>query len=542
MADVSRLVDQFGRPFQRWEIAQLRDTVSETDALQGRTPFQGHLAFGIDPGRLGGILRSADNGNSMEWMILAEEIEELFPHYTAVLSKRRRQVSQLPITVEAAEDVPDAEVHADFVRSWIKTGVLQRALFDVTDAVGKGYSVCEIMWETKPGSVRPVELLWRPQRFFEMSYVDGTTLRLRTGQGFADLAPHKFLVHRHPSKSGLAVRSGLTRLVAFLWLFSSYTLKDWALFVQGYGIPMRVGRYGPEAGENDKRVLWRAVSSIAGDVAAIIPRSMEIEFVKGENTAQGSELFLKRADWLNREVSKLVLGSTAGTEAISGGHAVGQEHRQVEEDVEKFDAGLLSTSITRQLVQTMIAFTFGEQEAYPEVQVGRPNEVPLKEVIAAVADLGPLGLKVKTSELLDRLQLTAPEDGDETVGGVPPAPVIKPMIPHLQVAPQTAQQAGHQTGQAGAWLGRLITRHAEAPPEVVEQLVASLAEDAAGAMHGMTKQVRHAFEQAHDLHDLAERLHTLQLDRTAFAEAMARGMALSNLVGQASLVDSLRGR
>ncbi len=533
--DASKLIDQFGNPISRTQIALLRETIADTDSLQARPPFQGHLAFGIDPGRLGVILRGADYGNSLDWQILAEEIEEMFPHYTSVLSKRKRQVSQLPVTVKAA-DVPDGEKHAGFVRKWLDTGTLARCLFDMCDAIGKGWSALEIIWETKPGSVRPAEILYRPQRFFELNPMDGSTLWLRTENGFVDLAPHKFLVHRHPSKSGLITRSGLTRLVAFLWLYSSYTLKDWALFVQGYGLPIRVGRYGPEASENDKKVLWRAVQSIAGDVAAIIPRSMEIEFQKAGDTNAGSELYLKRMDWLNREVSKLVLGSTAGTEAISGGHAVGQEHRQVEQDVETFDAGLMSTSVTRQIVHAMIAFTFGPQDAYPVLTIGRPDQVPLKDVIAATADLGPQGLKVKASEIRDRLGLTEPEEGDETVGGVQPTPVKAPPIPHLAVTPPAAQ-----TIQPGAWLGRLVTQ-SEAPPELVERMTERLAQDAAGAMAGMTDELRAVFEQATDLHDLAHRVAGLKLDSTAFADAMARGMALSNLVGQASLVESLRGR
>ncbi len=266
--------------------------------------------------------------------------------------------------------------------------------------------------------MRPAQLLYRPPRFFELSWVDGDTVWLRTEGGFQDLVQHKFLVHRHPSKSGLIARSGLTRAVAFLWLYSSYTLKDWAIFCQSYGLPIRVGRYGPEASETDKRVLWQAVSSVAGDVAAMIPKSMEIEFVKDSERAAGTELYLKRADFLDRQVSKLVLGSTAGTDAIAGGHAVGKEHREVEQDVENFDAGLLAASLTRHIVHTMVAFTFGPQDEYPTLTIGRPDLVPLS-ADSALDKWGPMGLKVKAQQLRERLQLEEPEDGDEIVGGVP---------------------------------------------------------------------------------------------------------------------------
>jgi hypothetical protein len=73
----------------------------------------------------------------------------------------------------------------------------------------------------------------------------------------------------------------------------------------------------------------------------------------------------------------------------------------------------------------------------------------------------------------------------------------------------------------------------------VEALTERLAEDAAGAMGGLLERVRQQFEQATDMSDLAHRIHALQLPPAEFAEAMSRGMALANLVGQASLVAEL---
>ena len=531
----SGLVDQFNHPIKRADIQRLRSEVAPIGGQYARPPFEGHLAFGIDPRGLGGIIRAADTGNSKQWMIVAEQIEELFPHYTSVLSKRRRQVALLPITVQNADESRAAKKHGDFVRAWLETGVLRpKVIYDMLDALAKGYSAHEIIWETEPDAFRPKEFVHRAARHFETSWQDGETIWLRSENGFEELLPHKWMLHAHPTKTGQAQRSGLTRIVAFLWMYSAYTLKDWALFAQGYGLPIRIGRYGPEASDDDKATLWQAVSSIAGDVAAIVPKSMELEIVSGTDRSGGTELFLKRADWINREVSKLVLGSTAGTEAISGGHAVGKEHREVEADVENFDAGLLKTTLDRQVVAAMIAFTFGPQDRYPTLTIGRPEAVPLKDVIDAVADLGGMGLTVKASQLRELLQLEEPGATDETVGGIPPAPEPKPDIPRPAVEPPDMN--------ARRWLGLNILTQSQAEPEVLDALTARLAEDAAGALHGLTETVRQAFHQAADLRDLAKRLHGLKLDAAEFAEALARGMALSNLVGQAAVVEELHTR
>lgn len=279
-------------------------------------------------------------------------------------------------------------------------------------------------------------------------------------------------------------------------------------------------------------MLLRAVSSIAGNVSGIIPKSMEIEFIKDGDRAAGAKLFEGRADWLDRNVSKLVLGGTAGTDAIAGGHAVGREHRAAEQDVERFDAGLASISLTRRLCQPMIAFTFGPQQKYPKIVIGQQEKAAIKDVIAAVADLGPLGFKARASEIRERLDLTEPEEGDEVVGGVPPAPEEKVKPPSLAVTPEAQ-------GQFFSPLLHLMTRHAAIPDELVAAMSERLARDAAGALAGLTDEVRGAFDAATDMHDLARRLAALQLAPASYAAAMQRGMALAQIVGQASVMAEL---
>jgi phage gp29-like protein len=535
---VNGLVDQYGNAISSADFRTLETEVAEVSAIHGRPPFQGHVAFGLNPERLGAIIRAADTGSSLEWFQLAEEMEEICPHYATVLNKRKRQLIALPITVKSADPKdPQAQKDAELIERWLQTQTLQQGLLDITDAIGKGFSINEMIWEQvppmagAPGHAWPCEFIYDPQRFFEFSYIDGKTPWLRTERGFEDLPKHKFLVHRHPSKSGNITRSSLARQVAFVLCYALFNMKDWALFVQAYGLPIRVGKYGPGASFDDKRVLRRAVFSIAGDVAAIIPASMQIEFASMPDKAAGATLYEKRGDWLNHEISKLVLGSTAGTDAINGSHAVGKEHRSTEDDTEKFDAGVLAFSLNRQVVPTIVAFSNGQRPAYPILSLGRPQETPLGDLIDAVADWAPLGMKFKASELYDRLMLTAPEKGDETIGG-PPAPGE----PTTSVIKAPMEGLSRRT-----FLGPLATLARETPPDLVQLLTTRLSEEAAGALHGLTDQVKAEFMAARSMRDLKNRLHKLKLDPTEYAEAMSRGMAVAYLVGQAEMLQETRG-
>ncbi|QIB34758.1 DUF935 domain-containing protein [Ancylobacter pratisalsi] len=517
-----------------------------------RSPISGHPADGLTPNRLAAIHRAAAAGDPLAYFELAEDIEERDLHYAAVLGTRKRQVSQIPITVEAASDEAVHEKHADFVREWLDTDVLDSVLFDMLDAIGKGFSILEIEWQSRPGAVTPAGLHWRDPRWFTLDDLSLDEPMLWEHGGKEMLEPHRYVVHRHKAKSGLTIRSGIARIASWAWMYKAFTLRDWAIFTQNYGQPVRVGKYHSGATDAERDVLWRAVSSIAGDCAAIIPESMMIDFVEVKNAADGSALYEKRADWMDRQVSKLVLGQTATTDAAPGSHAIGGTHRLVQEDLERFDAGLVSTTLNRQLVRRMVAFTFGPQEKYPKLTIGRPDELPIDTVVTALEKLGPLGLEVEESQVLDRLGFTAQAEEANgkpvrVIGGRTPAPILPApdsMPPGRRApAPAAPQRKPEEKPalQARGMLNRLFDLHAaQREPDPVDRLADRLAQDAAGAIAGLTDRVRAEFEAAEDLPDLMSRLDRLELDATELRAAMARGMALAHLVGEASIIDELR--
>jgi phage gp29-like protein len=532
MARLSRILGPDG---ERVDLDELFGEAKAGPTLTGiRSPLSGFPADGLTPARLAAIHRAAAQGDPLAWLELAEDIEERDAHYTAVLGTRRRQVAQLPVTVEAASDDKEHVRHADFLRDWLKESVLDEALFDMLDAIGKGFSVMEITWDPTPEAILPKCLEYRPQRWFTFDPVDGETVVLQEGVTREPLSPHKFVVHKHRAKSGLTIRSGLSRIASWAWMMKAFTSRDWAIFTQNYGMPTRVGKFDRAASDEDKKVLWRAVANIAGDCAAIIPKEMEIEFVSvDKGTGSPGQLYEKRCDWLDRQISKAVLGQTTTTDAVSGGHAVAQEHRLVQEDIERADAKMISATLTRQIVPLLIALNFGPQAKYPRIMIGRPDEVPLKDIVEALDKLGTQGLTVEVSELRDRLGFSEPAPDAEIIGGRPPAPEAKLPMPAL---PGLPPRAGLDQ------LRHLVSRHASAPePDLVEGLTALLAEDAAGAMAGLTAEIRAAFDQAIDLNDLADRLSRMSLDPKALADAMGRGLALAHLSGRAALLDEIGG-
>lgn len=528
---MAQLLDQFGTPIRRTELEQ---PVAGPTVTGVRPVISGHPAEALTPRRLAFIHRDAAEGEPLAYLELAEDIEERDLHYAGVMATRKRSVAQLPITVAAASDAADHKKHAEFVQSWINDGVLAASLFDMLDAIGKGFSVLELNWRMHLGHLCPRDFEYRPQRWFKFDPTDGETVVLRDAAAGETLPAHKFAIHRHKSKSGLTIRSGLARLASWAWMAKSFTMKDWSIFVQNFGAPIRIGKYGRNATEQEKDVLWRAVANIAGDVAAIIPSDMIIDFQEVGAKSASTDLYERRADWLDRQVSKAVLGQTTTTDAVSGGHAVSREHRLVQEDIERSDAISLTRTVNHQIIANMVAFNFGPQDHYPRVSIGRPDEVPLEEFASAFDKLGRQGLKAPAAWVRGRLGIPEPQKDEETIGGRP-------------AAPETGGD-DHQGGtgerpspHAFGWL--VASRHTRADAEAfADRLTGRLERDAAGALAGLSDQIRKALEKATDLRDAARRLAALELAPDELVEAMARGMALAHLAGQAALIDELPKR
>jgi phage gp29-like protein len=410
------LVDHLGRPFN---FSALKEEHGAPSVMGVRSILSGHPADGLTPTRLAGILRQAERGEVEAYFELAEQMEEKYLHYLSVLGTRKRAVAQLNITVEAAgTDALELKI-ADFVRDWLDRDELELESFDILDAIGKGVSYTNVVWDMTSREWRPKRLIWRDPRWFTPDPVDGSTPLLRTeGNLLAPLEPGAWMVHEHRAKSGLPIRGGLARPVAWAYLFQNFTIKDWVAFAEVYGLPLRLGKYDNGETEDNIRKLMRAVASVSSDAAAVIPKSMDLEFVDGKTGAAG-DLFERLANYLDQQVSKAVIGQTATTDAVTGGLGSGKEHGDVRGDIRDADAKLLAGTLNAQLIRLMVDFNFGPQARYPRLRIGVEESVDVTKLSTALGVLVPLGLKVSAAEVRDKLGLEDPGEDEEVLQ--PPA-------------------------------------------------------------------------------------------------------------------------
>lgn len=507
MARNPTLYDAHGRPMRR---AELKTEASGPTIGGIRSPLTGYPGDGLDPRRLAAILREADAGDPLRYLELAETIEERDLHYVGVLGTRRRSVSQLEITVTEGGDSQDEQDAAQMVRDWLQRDELSAELFDILDAIGKGYSFTELMWDTSEGQWMPERLEWRDPRWFRFDRTDLRTPVMIDEHGQDRPLPGgKFIFAGMRAKSGIPARSGIARIVTWAYLFKKYTERDWSIFTQTYGQPLRLGKYPASADEKDRNTLFRAVANIAGDCAAIVPEGMEIEFVKGD-TSGSTDLFIKRADWYDKQVSKAVLGQTSTTDAEVGGLGSGKEHREVQEDIETADARDLAAIINRDLIRPWVDLNYGKQRRYPSIKIARPEAEDLKYLSDALGGFIDRGLAVPVSWIRGKFGAPEPKQDEEILRPQRQnAPATQPAPPPEDQTPpenEFKHRFKHPPDPARATTALSATPASQSRSEPLENSVDRLADEARVPVEAMLVRIETILDAAGSLDEAREML------------------------------------
>jgi phage gp29-like protein len=454
------LYDAYGREV---DMGHLREEQAAATMTGIRNIYsQMHPSIGLTPERLSAILRQAENGDPFLYLELAEEMEEKDLHYLAVLATRKQTAGGLQLAVRAASAEKDDVRIAELVRELLLGGTLNltEALFDVLDAIGKGFSATEIIWDTSGREWMPVRLVWRDPRWFLFDWTSGEQLLVRTPMEdtfsrpsseldgdlhlesraanmhniagarpwegsqpmTAALEPFKFIVHFSKAKSGLPIRGGIARAAGWSYLFKNYILKDWVRFAEVFGQPLRLGKYGPGATEADKQSLLSAVANIGTDAAAIIPDSMLIEFTEARQHGS-AELYERFCEYLDRQVSKAVLGQTLTTDLPrgAGSRAAAQVHDEVRSDILAADARRLSETLTRDLVKPIVDLNIGPQKRYPRLELILPKEQTDQEFLSIVTELADRGIRIGQSTVLNRLDLPMASENETVLSPITPS-------------------------------------------------------------------------------------------------------------------------
>lgn len=514
---MNQILDQFGRPLRLATRTELLEEQSGPMIGTVRGIERSHPAEGLEPLRLASILRASETGDAETYLDLAEQMEEKDLHYAAVLGVRKRAIRGLELIVEPGDDSDAAGEAADLVRKAVEGAAIKEDYVDMLDALGKGYSVCEIIWDQSGPRWEIVALDPRPPGYFEFDRTNGRHLRLRGTAEGQQLSPDKYVIHLSRAKSGLPIRAGLARLAAWAYMFKNFAVKDWSIFLEAYGHPLRLGKYDPAlASPEDKRTLLRAARSIGIDMAAVIPKNMEMEVIAAKSNS--NEGYEKAARWWDEQLSKGILGQVATTDAIAGGHAVGNIHEAVREDIRDADADQLAITLMRDIARPLVRHNLGEAVPVPRLRFQPPELVDPDRLLKLMEVAGPAGLRIAKSDIYKAFSLRQPDDADDVLVFAPPVSAGRNVVALPPVRTRQLAAAEHA--------------HADPVRDLIDQLIGD--GRMAGAVRSEMGTLVDAIHKAASFEDIEALLDRAGLDAPgpAMRELLARGMFAARLSGE----------
>lgn len=516
------ILDQFGREIQSRDLR--RPDPREISIAQIRDRWSTYPSSGLTPRRLAAILKAADQGDVLRQAELFEEMEEKDTHLFSQFQTRKLAVQGLSWEIIPLSDSAQDKAIAQFCTEVIgKLPDFEDNVLDMLDALPKGYSMTEVMWDNSSGSAIS-ELKWvHPKKItFWDSFTPHVLTEDEPVRGI-DPAPWKFVYHRYKARSGYDTRAGIMRVCAFMYVFKNYSIKDWVAFCEVYGMPLRVGKYETGASEKDKDALMSAVRSIGTDAAGIISKSTEIEFIEAMKSGSGSgqTVYETLARFSDAQVSKAILGQTltseAGGEKGQGSLALGKVHGDVRQDLIQADCRALGKTITRQILRPLVGFNFGWDAPVPNFRF--LYEPP--EDLAAAAGVykivcGDLGQPVSQEHVSARFKIPLPQAG-ETPLNVPRLGAGVPSFAKL-----VAKDIGVQSQAA------LEASGMETLPALADEIEAFL------------RPLVTYVAKAKSLEEIAETIHQFypRLDTTRFEELLSRAMFAAALQGAAAAAAS----
>ncbi|MDF1592600.1 MAG: DUF935 family protein [Desulfobacterales bacterium] len=371
-------------------------------------------------------------------------------HAGSVLQTRYLAVVGKEWEVLAADDSDASGKIADAVKSMLLSCNFTQACQELLQAILYGFFVSEVMWSVvrrppsmdrgKSGNgqwttnngqplIIPAKIMGKhPRRFmFDME----RSLRLLTPQNMIDgeaVPDRKFIVFTCGSSDN-PYGKGLGQKLWWPVWFKKNGIKFWLMFLEKFGMPTVKGKYPPGTPPDQQQALLDAIDALQNETGIKIPNTMELELM--EATRQGRVTYETLAEYMDKQMSKAVLGQTATTEGTPGKLGGDEAQGKVRQDILKADADLLCECLNSTLVRWIVDYNFPGVTDYPKLWIRTDAEQDLK----ALADrdkilVNDIGLPVGRKYFYETYAIPEPEEDENSVaGGDAPVPSKAAALP-----------------------------------------------------------------------------------------------------------------
>jgi len=462
------------------------------------------------------VLRTEAGGKGLK---LYDEVER-DPHAGSVLQDRSlalvgKDWEIIPGTSARAAGRPASttkeEQIADFVTEALQDTNFDQARQELLKAVLYGYYAAEVMWQYVDGSIRIEKIRGKhPRRF---SFTAARELRLLTPTNMIEgeqVPDRKFIVFTY-GDSDNPYGKGLGQKLWWPVWFKKNGIKFWLIFMEKFGMPTTVGKYPPNTDPAQQQALLDAIDAIHSETGVKIPNDMAIELLEAQRRSQGD--YEKFCEYMDRQISKAVVGQTATTEGTPGKLGGEKERAEVRQDIIEADADLLDACLSQSLIKWLVDYNFPGVADYPRFKTHAGAKPDLRERSEIDERLSSkIGVPMTRRYFYETYNVPEPEEGEEVIERRAPAgpPGFGPQF----AAPKSARFSPEQ--------------------ENLEDLVAEAVDRAVTAASGLREPLKTMIAGATSLENLRDNLYAAygDLDQADLQELVARAMYIADLYGR----------
>ena len=416
------ILNQIKKVFKKEKLTSVQTL--EAGVFEMGRVIDDHPSNFITPGKMKAIFEDAENGQIKEQHELFMDIEERDGAILANLQTRKRAALGLDWAICAPRNATDKEnkLRDEVEELFYQFSNLEDLIVDCMDAVGHGFSAMEIEWKFNGTHWIPNRFIHRSPSWFALDKKDNLLLRTPGNPMGEPLQQFSWLVHYHKSRSSALARNGLFRSLAWLYMFKHYSVHDFAEFLELYGMPIRIGKYGAGATKEERQVLLRALAGIGHNAAGIMPDSMQVELHNAANASSSSNPFLQMTDWCEKSIARLILGQTltSGADGKSSTNALGNVHNEVRRDLLVSDVKQLAQTFTKQIILPYLVINFPDidPERIPYFQFDTKETEDLSLFADSLPKLVSVGMKIPESWARDKLGIPEVDDENDILKAV----------------------------------------------------------------------------------------------------------------------------
>ena len=339
--------------------------------------YRTHYGRSLDLQRIDYSIRTANLGYMLPMTDLGRETISLDGHCSALLQKRLNRVAALDWTVEPSEgegiDKGRAEEYATFVRYQLEMlPNFRERIMDLAWGTFDGRAASEIAWRADGRFYRPDDLYWIHPR--QLSFGPDRDLRIvdsmragtgfQPGQGFPlERCAYKFVRYTPRIFGDYQEREGLLPRVLYWSFFVRFGTRERMMLLELFGKPWRIVMpKGDPSFLHNREALdsaFDAMNALGAQSTARLPPGMEVMIA--QPGAGAGEVHDQAIDHAMKVLSKLILGATGTTDAVSTGlgSSIGNAHVSEEDLIIASDARRLAEALESGLTDAMIAVNYG---------------------------------------------------------------------------------------------------------------------------------------------------------------------------------------